>query len=232
MPKVKFAYDLKKDVWSWVHIAKSKDCWGMNWRDEVGHINNELLEKIEKNSFAKAEKIVLEYIKNRPIRKNKNLVMYLEIRALEKAWKLFDKIYFTALEKITQKPMFRKEFTCYFTTGLMCPYSERENWFMSSMWHSTPSSIATICHEIMHLQFLHYYRKYLEKAGLNEEQIQDLKEALTFLLNDPVFDKIIKCDDNGYPAHQKLRKQLSIIWNKTQDFKILIDEGIKIIKKS
>jgi hypothetical protein len=230
MGKVKFHYDLKKDAWSWVLIAKDKDLWGLNWRDQVGHISDELLEKIKKASFSRAQKIVEEYINSHPEKEFKAKVRLSEMITLEKIWRTVEKKYFRELSKLTGRSIYRKDFSCYFTTGLMCPYNEKENWFMVSMWHSIPSSITTICHELMHLQFLFHYRKYLENSGLREGQIQDLKEAITFLLNEKEFESIILCSDNGYPEHQKLRKKLQKIWEKEKDFTKFLDRAIEIVK--
>jgi hypothetical protein len=83
----------------------------------------------------------------------------------------------------------------------------------------------------MHLQFLKYYKNYLKKQGLKNEQIEDIKEALTFLLNEPEFESIILSQDNGYPEHQELRQKLKNIWSKNKNFQNLIDEAICIIKK-
>ena len=231
MSKVKFGYNLDEDALSWVLIAKSKDFWGMNLRKATAHISDELLEKIKKVAFSRAHKIVKEYIEKDPNEKYKKQVMNFEMQALEKSWRIVEKKYFKTLSEITQKPIFQDKFNCYFTTGLMCPYNEKENWFMVSMWSSIPTSITTICHEIMHLQFLKYYRKYLRKQGLKNEQIEVLKESLTFLLNEPEFDGIILSEDRGYPEHIKFRKKLKNIWAKNKDFKNLIDEAVLIIKK-
>ena len=229
-PKVNFSYDLKKDAWSWMVIAKSKDLWGMDWREQVAHIPDDLLNKIEKNNFAQAQKIVEKYIRKNSRTKYKNLVIREEKQALEKSWRSVEKKYFKTLAEITQRPIFTQKFDCYFTTGVMCPYNEKENWFMASMWRSIPASITTICHEVMHLQFLHYYKDYLKKKGLKNNQIEDLKEALTFLLDEKEFDEIILCDDNGYPEHQRLRKKLKKIWGKEKDFKKLLEKGIGLVK--
>lgn len=207
-------------------IAKDKNLWGLHWRDQIAHIPDELLEKIEKAGFSRAQKIVEEYIEKNPKKKFENKVMHLEMQALEKSWRAVEKKYFEILSRITQKPIFKDNFRCYFTTGLMCPYNEKENWFMVSMWHSIPFSITTICHEMMHLQFLHYYKKYLVKKGLKKDQMENLKEALTFLLNKKEFGEIILCDDAGYPEHQKLRKKLQKIWAKEKDFQKLLDKAI------
>ena len=231
MAKINFNYDINKDSWSWVVIAKDKNLWGLNWRDEIGHISDELLEKIEKVSFSRAQKIVKEYIEKRPTKQYRNKVVHYEMESLEKSWRTIEKKYFETLSKITNRPIFRNDFYCYFTTGLMCPYNEKENWFMVSMWHSIPASITTICHEIMHLQFLHYYKDYLSKKELKNNQIEDLKESLTFLLNEPEFNKIILCQDNGYPEHAKLRKKLKDIWLKNKNFQNLINEAVFMIGK-
>lgn len=232
MPKINFNYNLKKDAWSWVLIAKDKNLWGLNWRDQIAHISDDLLKKIKGTNFSHAQKIVEEYIQKDVRKKYKNKLMFSEMQILGKSWKIVEKKYFKILSKIMQKPIFADKFSCYFTTGLMCPYNEKENWFMVSMWHSIPFSITTICHEVMHLQFLHHYKKYLKKRGLKNEQIEDLKEALTFLLNEKEFSDIILCYDKGCPEHQKLRKKLQKNWAKEKDFQKFLDKAILEVKDS
>lgn len=232
MTKIKFAYNLKKDAWSWVLIAKDKDLWGLNWRDQIAHIPEELLEKIKKASFSGAEKIVEGHIKKDPLKNYKNKIKSSEMQVLEKSWRSVEKKYFKILFQITKQPIFTDKFKCYFTTGLMCPDNEKKNWFMVSMWHSLPFSLTTICHEVMHLQFLHYYRDVLKKQGLKNNQIEDLKEALTFLLNEPEFSEIILCQDPGYPEHQELRKKLKKIWLKDKDFSKLIAKAISLLRSN
>jgi len=231
MVKLNFNYNLKKDAWSWVLIAKDKNLWGLNWRDQIAQISDELLSKIEKVSFSRALNVVEEYIEKDSNKEYKSRVMNCEMQALEESWRLNELRYFKILADITKKPVFTDKFYCYFTTGLVCPYNEKGGWFMVSMWHSIPFSITTICHELMHLQFLHYYKNYLKRKGLTNDQIEDLKESLTFLLNEPEFESIILSRDNGYPEHKKLRKKLGAIWSKNKDFQNLLDEAVSFIKK-
>lgn len=231
MNNIKFDYNLTKDAWSWGLIAKDKNVWGLNWRNQIPQITDELLEEIEGSSFSCSQKIVKSYIEKNLKKEYKNKVLYIEMEALKKSWKLVEKKYFEILSAITQKPIFADKFICYFTTGFMCPYNEKEKWFMVSMWHSIPFSITTICHEMMHLQFLYYYKDYLKKHGLNKDQIENLKEAFSFLLNEVEFETIILSQDSGYPEHNKLRKKLKNIWAKNKDFHNLIDEAIGLIKK-
>lgn len=53
MPKVSFSYDIKKDAWSWVLIAKSKSHWGMDPKKQVEHIPDDLLKKILRDFWKK-----------------------------------------------------------------------------------------------------------------------------------------------------------------------------------
>lgn len=82
MPKVTFGYDIKKDAWSWVLIAKNKDCWGIKWEDQVSHIPNDLLKKILKNPHPKAEKLVVKHLENHQKREYREKVIKEEIKTL------------------------------------------------------------------------------------------------------------------------------------------------------
>src|SRR3989339_698715 len=125
MVKIKFDYNINKDAWSWVVIAKDKDLWGLNWKNEIAHIPAELLTKILKSSFSLAVKITEEYIKSNPKRKYKGLIMKEEINSLQKSWDIVESKYFKILESITQKPIFSENFSCFWTTGFMCPYNQK-----------------------------------------------------------------------------------------------------------
>ena len=231
MNRVTFHYNFKKDAWSWVLIAKDKkNTWGLDWKRQVAFIPDNLLRQIIKKSRSRksAKFLVYNHLISHSKKQMRQLVIKEELRALERHWRKIENRFFKKLEQIIQESIFRKDFKCYFTSGFMCPYNDKENWFMVSMWHSLPMSITTICHEIFHLQFLHYYKKYCRKF-LSEKQTEDLKEALTFILNTD-FSDLILVNDSGYPSHQKLRKELEKIWHKRKNFQEFLDKAIKIVK--
>lgn len=232
MSKVTFNYNVKKDAWSWVLVVKdkSKNIFGLNWREQIAHIPEDLLTKILKLDFSKAQDITEKYLKIHAKRKYREAVIKEEIFALRNTWGRTEEIFFNTLSSITQRPIYIKKFKCFLTTGFMCPYNQKENWFMVSMWHSLPFSMTTICHELLHLQFLHYYKDYLKERGLNNKQIEDLKESLTFLLNEEEFKGIILVEDKGYPAHQKLRRELKKIWQDDKFFDNFLEKAIKILR--
>ena len=227
MPKVSFYYDFKRDAWSWIVFARRKSkIYGLENR--LDFIPSELLKKIRGKNKKSAEKLVYYHLINNPKNKIRRMVIEKEMDALKNIWRKLESRFFKRLEKITQKPIFTSNFRCYFTSGFMCPYNEKENWFMVSMWHSIPMNITTICHEILHLQFLYYYKKYC-KRFLSKKQIEDLKESLTFLLNTN-FNDLILSRDIGYPIHKKLRLKLEKIWEKDKNFKNFLDKAIEIVK--
>ncbi len=229
MSKVSFYYDFKKDAWSWVLIARDRNLWGLDWRKQVIFIPDHLLTQVIKKDKRTAEALVYKYLLSHPKKKLRQLFIKVEAQDVEKSWRKIEKTFFKRLEEITQEPIFIDNFKCYFTSGFMCPYNEKDKWFMVSMWHSLPSQTTTICHELFHFQFLHYYKRYCRQF-LSKEKTEDLKEALTFLLNTD-FDDLLLCEDIGYPSHQHLRSKLRKIWEQDKNFKKFLDKAIKIVKE-
>jgi hypothetical protein len=230
MPKVNFKYDYKKDAWSWVFITQDqRNKWGYAWEKRVVSIPKDIQDKILKKSRKSAELLVYKYLMFNRRRQIFQLTINQQIKAVGVIWRRIEKRFFKRLEKITQKPIFWNNFGCYLTTGNTCPYNPKEKWFMISMWHNVPANIKTIGHEIFHLQFLHYYEKYCLQF-LSEQQKEDLKEAITFILNTD-FNDLLICNDGGYPNHMKLRKKLEKIWQKDKNFKRFLDKAIKLTKK-
>jgi len=232
MPKVKFGYDLKKDAWWWVETAKGKkDLNHQYWKEETKSFPPKLLKKVLVANRKNAESAMILYLKKQYKTKWGNAIKN-SLESVKRTWPEFEDKFFTKLEKLHSKPIHTKNFNCSMTTMFRCPYDERDNSFMISFWHSLPMQLMVICHEIMHLHFLHYYKKYLEKQGLDKDQIHLLKESLTFLLNEPEFEDIMLVEDKGYPVpkHQKLRAQLQKIWQKKRNFKKFLEIAIKTKK--
>lgn len=229
MSKVKFSYDFKKDAWSWVLIVKNQKRLKelkKNWAKEVEFIPKNLLVLILRKNRKTAESLVYNYLVSHPQKLTRQLIIKEQLQSLKRVWRKIEKEFFRRLEIITGRPIFTKEFKCYLTTGFMCPYDPRDNSFMVSLRHNIPWNITTICHEIFHLQFLHYYAKYCRRF-ISQKKLDDLKEALTFIL-DTDFKDLLLCKDRGYLVHQKLRKELKGIWEKDKNFERFLDKAIKI----
>lgn len=230
---IKFLYNINKDTQNWVTTVKdTKPSWGINYGEETKMVPKNLKIKILKTNRKKAIKLVENYFENQSYFKFKKEIIFSEIKAIKKIWGKKEKEFFNILERITKKPLFSSSFTAYFTTMFICPYDKKHyKWFMLSMWHSLPFQITTVCHETFHFQFLYYYVDFCKRQGLNKDQIEDLKESLTVLLNTEEFDNIILIEDIGYLHHQTLRKKMLNIWQKNKDFYLKDKNGFKIFLK-
>ena len=228
MPKIHFKIDLKQDARNWARTVKMKrHPFGRNKKEMLEKIPAGLRRKMKPVSRDQAIKMAYGYLKSNSVdfldelEANKGL---LEYYFNNKGNSLFKEI-----AKLTGKSIYTKNFYATFTLMTSCPYDPASNWFMVAAPRPMSRQITNIFHEILHLQFIHHYRKYCLKKGLTEKQFQDLKEAITFLLNEPVFKKYGLAPDRGYPNHQELRKELKKIWQKQRKFKIFLDKSIELM---
>jgi len=151
---------------------------------------------------------------------------------VKKNWSKIEKKYFKALVEVTNKPIYTDKFNCSLTTFGMCPYDVKKSWFMVSTRYDFSYQLTVIAHEIMHLQFIRQYYQDCRKKGLSRSQFEDLKEALTVLLNTKPFSAFLIAEDKGYVRHQQLRRYILKVWSKDQDFENLLNQSIKFILKN
>ena len=230
MSHINFYYSIDKDAENWIdRIFNQENITFISQKDTIDKYPKNLLNRIQAvNNYEEAKQIVIDFLKNDAVNSNKAFVIEEELKALKASWGARGNHFFAALEKILEKPIYTENFSGYITTFFKCPYSEKENWFMVNFWSSLPDQITTIAHEILHLQFLHQYRPILEKS-LDEEKIQVLKEALTFLLNEKEFYGILLKPDKGYEDHAILRKKLKDLWRESREFHLFLPEAVKIM---
>jgi len=82
----------------------------------------------------------------------------------------------------------------------------------------------------MHIEFLKKYETYCKERGLNNNQIDHLKEILTVLLNDSM-KKLLTRPDRGYTKHQELRAVVLEIRKGSKSFPDFLDKMIALVKK-
>lgn len=230
MPQIIFKIDLKQDAKNWVRIAKMKrPRFGRSRKDLIGNVPKDLLKKLAALPKNKAEFLAYKHLD----KNSKNFLPGLKANKelLEFYFKSKGNDLFRTLAKVTGKPIYAKKFTATFTLMTSCPYDPKYDWFMVAANRPVPRQITNICHEILHLQFIHYYQDYCFDKGLTAKQFQDLKESTTFLLNEPAFKKFLLAPDRGYPNHQELRRRLKRIWNNEKDFNKFLDRAIELTKK-
>ena len=231
MATVKFSINLREDAANWVRLGKLKHmAYGRSLSNFTAEIPGPVLRKIQSLSKPKAKTFVYHYLRGR----QENFMTDL------KAMKYFMEEYMdqfgigllTEVARLTGHRLYRQTFYATFTTLHTCPYDPSRHWFMISAKQNMAKQVNTIAHEILHLQFIHFHYQYCLDRGLSEKQFQDLKEAMTVLLNEPRFDKFHLGLDGGYTNHTALRAAIRRLWRQHQPFLRFLDACIAATKRT
>ena len=206
--KVQFQYDKEKDIWCLLNKGKNSS-------------NSQ-------NPTKQYEQLVTEYGKNPTIenvsnfiekyRADNNLDIQQYIETYQKDWDVVANEFQKKAEGIFGVSL-PENIIGYLTVNSRCPYSIENNYFFVAI--PTTSSRRTTMHELWH--FYTWYGLGIEQEQkLGKQKYNDIKEALTVLLNieckDLLPDGIV---DSGYPQHQELRQQMAEFWSKDRNIKRL-----------
>ncbi len=242
MTSIKFEYNFNKDAYVYVSLVLFSTRFGIK-KDKNLELIPQKIQKTIKNIYSKNKishskllklnyhpllKPVKDYLDHKIIK----LAVDENKKTLETEWIKIEKKFFKKLSKTIKKPIYSEDYKCYLATLFYCPCYDEGDWFMVSAFSKLSNQIYVVCHEFMHLQFIHWYKDYCLEKGLTNKEFQDLKEAITFLLNEPEFSDIISFKDKGYPVHKRLRIELKKIWCKNKNFLIFLDNAIDYIKKN
>jgi len=128
---------------------------------------------------------------------------------------------------LTKHPIYRNDFTIYLTSLNRWPYNYTQWYSLTCVFWK--NYITPFIHELLHFQTIHYYKEYIISKLHDEKKFEDLKEALTFLLNYE-FKDLMDGYDMWYPQHQELRKKLEEYRvHSDKDFDKLVEYGCDII---
>ena len=222
--RIQVKLDIRKDAWNWWD-ACNKISYGVDWKERI---DGNLRKKIHGKTKQEAMRFLLPYLRDYYKRNDKDLK-----RALYEANKLFRKKANSAcklMEKITQYPVYRNNFTCFLTTFPRCPYDYKKGYIWLAAPRPAKIYLNIFLHELLHFQYYAYYKNRPSVKKLSMGQSEFLKEALTVILNHE-FSQYLYQKDKGYKLHQKLRKELENFWKKNKDFSRLIDYGAAILTK-
>lgn len=212
--KIKFEYNRDKDVWCLLNKGKSSN-------------NSPFPTRVYKELVASGggnpnEKNTSEFIDQYINKNNYNIKKYID--DCESDFQIFSEEYTKIAERIFGVSV-DKDIKVYITVNNRCPYSIEENWLFVSI--SKESPIMTIMHELWHFYTWYKFGFYEEKIG--KQTYNDIKEALTVLLNVECKDLLPEGkQDNGYEQHKELREQILRLWSEDKDIEKLWD---KILNK-
>lgn len=206
--KLKFLIDERKDYYVWLSFFREPNTYGKdNYKD------NKKIFELMKNTHYFPE--VFPTIKDKYYTKkqlDRFNIDFKEIITLNLP------IIIKQLEKIHQKPFPKKikKVYFYFTSFSMSPYNIKNDLFYMfvnrTILPNKKEYLELANHELMHLFFHYYFEKKFVKHKIPKKDINDIKEALTVLIN-----------DKGYEKHKALRQEILKQWKKEKDFNKLME---------
>lgn len=218
--------DIEKEAKNWWRIA-NYTFYGL---DMSKKIPKNFLKKIKNKRYIKVKNLIKKEIKKNRKAQDINF-NWLKERFLPYLQEREEKIIFI-LNKIHNGKFPVKFVKIYFTSiGLGYYGREKEGFWinLSGGYKNKDYLLGWIIHELMHLYFGKYYRKFCFQKGLTIQETEDIKEAFTILINGE-FKGILKEKDGGYEEHKKLREFILKEWKQNKIFKKVLESTIKFYK--
>lgn len=209
--KLTFTYSKEKDVWCLLNKGKSS-----NNSSRPTAVYEELVAKVgDSPDEIATSSFIDEYLKAN------NIQTESFVRSYQKEFDSVSADFQVIAERVFGVPL-NRDITAYLTINTRCPYNIEDGSFFISISKGNPT--LTMMHELWHF---YTWKKFgadqLEKLG--REKYNDLKEALTVLLNAECRHILPEgAEDNGYLQHQELRKKISELWKEKPDIEYVWKE--------
>lgn len=221
--KYRIKLDVKKDAWNWYVGCTRTPLHGNNWTERAP---KEIVEIVQSKTEKEAYTFLMPYLKKKYVIDKEKIDKYTDFVKSE-----YDQKFQIACQKTVEllgKPIYRNDFTLFLSTFDRGPYNYHYGYTWIGIGWVDP--IACFLHELMHFQFIHYWRKNPDSvvSKLSDEQFEYLKESLTIVLDED-FVPLIKQPDRGYEKHKELRLELKELWKSNKDFDKLVEFGVKRI---
>jgi len=202
--KVAFEYDKEKDVWCLLNRGKSS-----NNSQLPTKVYERLVTSCGENPTPEATATFIdEYIADNGIDVQQYITKYQE------DWDTVADEYQKRAEAIFGV-FLPNDVKGYLTVNNRCPYSIDKDYFFVSM--PTSSARRTTMHELWHF-YTWYGLGTTQEEKLGKQKYNDLKEALTVLLNVECRDLMPEgMHDDGYPQHKELREKILQFWAQDRD---------------
>jgi len=229
MSKLKFKYDIDKDmeVYERAFVEIKYPTYGreMNITSSVWDIqkNNDKTEPVaEQLTFIRGE---LEKF----IQKNQIFISDYS-KYIQREWDKIETRYIEGLEEYFKLNV-DYDMTAYITTVDIGPYNPRGKYFFAIFSRSAARQLTGVAHEMMHIVFRSQYDDLLTERGMNRQDILEINEAMTTLINLRFSELFILPDFNNKPTAKDLRDKIKEIYREDLDFSVILDELIKMRKK-
>ncbi len=205
-----FEYNREKDIWCILNYGKGS----LNSSQQT-KIYQELVDLYGENlQDEKVSEFIDSYVLKNNIDVQKNILQH------QTEWDNVSQEYQRRAEGIFGV-VIPENVIAYLTINNRSPYSIQEDWFFVGASGFSPRK--TVMHELWHFYTWYKYGVIWEQK-IGKQKYNDIKEALTVLLNEECKDLLPEgVIDSGYPQHQELREKIVDIWKKEKNMDKLWD---------
>lgn len=201
--KLNFKYDLEKDIENFIKSAKS-----VNSKKPTG-VMQKYIDTYGENFVAEnLKKFITEILKE----VDANQI----ISDITSRWSDIEDEFIVRSEKIFGCSYPVEEVTVFLTTNSRCTYNTIEKYFFVSIPRADVAHV-TIMHELFH-----FYTKEAFESVISKEKYNDIKEALTVLINIEYADLMGDAKDEGYPQHAEMRQTITNLWTEGKNMKEMV----------
>ncbi len=145
--------------------------------------------------------------------------------ATEVNWRKIEAMFFKRASKIFDCKL-SDTITVYLTHNERCTYNLKERYFFVRI--GSASANVTIMHELLHFFTYEAFGAKLLAQEDSREKYNDIKEALTELLNTEFKDLMDGQVDRGYAQHQDLRLRVREYWGWDKNMGRLIQHLLEL----
>ncbi|MCR4322911.1 MAG: hypothetical protein NUV61_02390 [Candidatus Azambacteria bacterium] len=222
IPHVIFSYNQEKDI---KNIQIGFDTVRRGRRPD-----RELTQIIQQYGNAPSEEDIKAYLISRW--KNKEALPDLIVKQLQEYWDTIEEKYFNHLADRMQLTSFHeiKQLGGFLSVRYGSGYNAEQQWFAVSVYNGTMRNTLTAMHEIMHIFFHKQWWSFCKNQGLPDNNIWDVKESMTVLLNLWFKNQIIDTDW-GYDEHTELRRFIIDWFLEARDFQKTLEKACAYMKK-
>ena len=206
--KLTFTYEPEKDIWCLLTYGKTSS----NSSEPTKIYEALLVESNNKPEETVASRFIEDYLSKTNIHVLEYVTKYQSNwdRVAHEFQKKAENIFGVSLTN---------NVTAYLTVNTRCPYDIYGNIFFVSF--SAYSAQKTAMHELWHFYTWYKFGVVWEKK-LGKQKYNDLKEALTVLLNVECKDILPEgVYDGGYPQHKELRENILTFWQEERNMEKL-----------
>lgn len=146
------------------------------------------------------------------------------LREIEQRWRAVEQEFFRRADAIFGHSLPQTELTIFLTVHDRCSYNYQRGYFFI---HTNLDAVTkTIMHELLHWYYFAFFGESVVKR-FGQHRSNDIKEALTVLLNEEFSDLMPGVTDPGYPQHRKLRETIVQTYRETHDIASTIESALQ-----